>query len=429
MSTSQASSPTTEVADLNIAFSSDLGRLSRKERCKLWMKRIFSIELAIAVHAFSSGLHGVIRTNLLIEKTCRVNLNLTAAVCDNINQYEKENDQVQEEVTTINLYFTFLSALPCILMSMMIGPWSDKNGRKPVLLIPILGHIIAQCVYMFNVYFWSASAQYILLSAIYSIFGGTTTLLIGVYSYVADTTSIETRTSRVAVLDVALICGWTSGNFLSAVVYEQWGFYGTFGTTIALLVLDFFFIFFCLDESRKPVDHTSLFPPEDTLEVEKVGFCGKMGEVVHAVGGRREGHTRAIILLLLSLMLIFVGTGSADINYLFTRKMFNWDESIFTRVSTIITVLQSLSSLILLPLLSYKLHVPDPVIGTIATCSAFAAILGIALSTTGNVYIFGKSFILKFCQSSINYFHSQLPGPDEYAGVNSDQVPVVQGGP
>ena len=104
---------------------------------------------------------------------------------------------------------------------------------------------------------------------------------------------------------------------------------------------------------RKPVDHTSLFPSEETHEVEKVGFCGKMGEVVHAVGGRREGHTRAIILLLLSLMLIFVGTGSmylkcvclvalffdlgADINYLFTRKMFNWDESIFTRVSTIIT--------------------------------------------------------------------------------------------
>ena len=101
----------------------------------------------------------------------------------------------------------------------------------------------------------------------------------------------------------------------------------------------------------------------------------------------------------------------ADVNYLFTRKMFNWDESIFTRVSTIITgmgcvlfiysificlVLQSLSSLILLPLLSYKLHVPDPVIGTMATFSSFAAILGIALSKTGTVYIFGKNFKLSF---------------------------------
>ena len=112
MDETSESRPATEVADLNIAFSSDLGGLSRRDRCKLWLRKIFSIELAVAVHAFSSGLHSVIRTNLLIEKTCRVNLNLTDAVCDNINQYDKENDQVQEEVTTINLYFTFLSAIP-----------------------------------------------------------------------------------------------------------------------------------------------------------------------------------------------------------------------------------------------------------------------------------------------------------------------------
>jgi len=54
-----------------------------------------------------------------------------------------------------------------------------------------------------------------------------------------------------------------------------------------------------------------------------------------------------------------------------------------------ISVLQSLSSLILLPMLSYKLHVPDPIIGTVATISSFSAILGIGLSKTGNSYIFG----------------------------------------
>jgi len=400
MSSSPASSPSTEVADLSIAFSSDLGRLSRREKCRLWMKRIFSIELAIAIHAFSSGLHNVIRTNLLIEKTCRVNLNLTDAICDNINHYDKENDQVQEEVTTINLYFTFLSAFPCILMSIIIGPWSDKNGRKPVLLIPILGHIIAQFVYIANVYFWSARAEYNLLSAMYSVFGGTTTLLIGVYSYIADTTDTETRTSRVALLDVAIICGWTSGNFLSAVVYEHWGFYGTFGTTIGLLIVVFFFILFCLDESRKPVDHSAICSSEDSPGVGKDSLCDQIGAVFHAVGGAREGHTRAVIILLLSIMLLFVGTGSADVNYLFTRKMFNWDEAIFTRVSTIITVLQSLSSLLLLPLLSYQLHVPDPVIGTIAACSSFAAILGIGLAHTGKMYIFASCLGLMSTQVS-----------------------------
>ena len=48
-----------------------------------------------------------------------------------------------------------------ILMSIIIGPWSDKNGRKPVLLIPILGHIVAQCVYIFNVYFWVGEIKFL----------------------------------------------------------------------------------------------------------------------------------------------------------------------------------------------------------------------------------------------------------------------------
>ena len=112
MSDQSSSSSTTEVADLSIAFSSDLGGVGPRGQVVKWLKRIFSIELAIAIHAFSSGLHNVIRTNLLIEKTCRVNLNFTDTVCDNINLHDKENDEVQEEVTTINLYYTFLSALP-----------------------------------------------------------------------------------------------------------------------------------------------------------------------------------------------------------------------------------------------------------------------------------------------------------------------------
>ena len=112
MSYTPASSASTEVEDLSIAFHSDLGMVSNRGWVAKWLKRIFNVELAIAINFFSAGLHNVIRTNLLMEKTCRVNLNFTDAVCDNINQHDKENDEVQEEVTTINLYFTFLSALP-----------------------------------------------------------------------------------------------------------------------------------------------------------------------------------------------------------------------------------------------------------------------------------------------------------------------------
>ena len=70
------------------------------------------VELAGFLVTFAFGLHGVIQTNLVIEKTCRVNLNLSGAVCDDIGHHEQEQNLVQQSVTDINLYFTFLSSIP-----------------------------------------------------------------------------------------------------------------------------------------------------------------------------------------------------------------------------------------------------------------------------------------------------------------------------
>ena len=48
----------------------------------------------------------------MIEKTCRVNLNFTADICDDIEDHSVESDRVQQDVTDLNLYNTFLSSIP-----------------------------------------------------------------------------------------------------------------------------------------------------------------------------------------------------------------------------------------------------------------------------------------------------------------------------
>ena len=107
-----------------------------------------------------------------------------------------------------------------------------------------------------------------LVTAVYSLFGGGTTFLIGIYSYLADITTTEARTSRwysdpvherqlikftscrVSILDVSFITGYTIGNFCSAIVFEKLGFSGTFGISIGLMVFNFLYIYFFIDESR-----------------------------------------------------------------------------------------------------------------------------------------------------------------------------------
>lgn len=381
-------------SDVEISRDSDWEWEKCRQTIHRVLNRVFSIEFVAFNQSFALGLHAVIRTNLMIEKACRVNLNYTSAVCDDIEHHAVESDKVQEEVNNLNLYFTFLSALPCILISLIIGPLSDHYGRKPVLLLPIVGSGVAVVVYLLNVYYWQSRADYILLSAIYSLFGGDTTFLIGMYSFLADITTTDTRTSRVAILDASYIVGYSFGNFLSAPVYESLDFYGTFGISLAIYCLNFSFIFFFLNESRKGNTGPAAEEGSDS------SCSSQTVDIFRTVFGARTGYTRAVLLLLMTIMLLYVGCNAADVNYLFTRKMFNWNEAKYTQVTTGVMGMTVIGSLFVLPVLSYHLGFPDFVIGLLAATSMMAKTVSVAFSTTGTQYVIANCVGLLSPQTS-----------------------------
>ena len=70
------------------------------------------IELVAFLIELANGLHRVIRTNLLIEKVCRVDLNLGNQICDDIGNHQSEQNIVQERVNDLNLYSIFLASIP-----------------------------------------------------------------------------------------------------------------------------------------------------------------------------------------------------------------------------------------------------------------------------------------------------------------------------
>ena len=120
-------------------------------------------------------------------------------------------------------------------------------------------------------------------------------------------------------------------------------------------------------------------------------LAGVLVEAVRSVLKKRPGKRRRIIVLLLSIMLLLVASISGGWGgYLFTRKMFHWDEMIYTEVGTVMTILSTACDLFLLPLLSYTLQIPDHIIGLVATLSSFSHLVVTALANTGVSYIFGK---------------------------------------
>ena len=184
--------------------------------------RIHSIHSKIIILLF--GLQ-----NLLIDKVCLVNLNYDPSICANLTSFKDNEKEVQKVVASINMYLSILTAIPAIIVSLFLGPWSDINGRKPLIIVPQIGTILAQSIYIMNQYLNYLSGEYILLASLGSLFGGFTAFLIGIYSYISDISSGRARTSRIALVDLFMFLGFPLGTFISGPLFKYGGYYTVFG--------------------------------------------------------------------------------------------------------------------------------------------------------------------------------------------------------
>jgi len=341
---------------------------------------IFGIEAVAGLYVASTGLTSVINLNLILDKICLINLNYSSSVCSNLGKEENEliQNKVQAEATTINMYTTLLAGIPVVFLTLIMGSLAKKFGNKFLLAVPIFGLILGQALFLFNVLYWELRAEYILFCSMYALFGGSTSFMIGLYSHTCEISCEKSRTSRISILDATVAASMGVSGFLSAYIYSYGGYVAIYLIAIALVVLDLGLVLFFLKTS----------PPQ---QQNQSWSCNELSPLVifRALFRRRVGYRRSKILLLFLTMLIFVSMFMGDFSYLYTRKVLNWDEQVFTKVSSLGITLNCLSSILILPVLSYYVGLPDPLLGCGAIiCTAVGQIF-IGMARTNLLYMIG----------------------------------------
>ncbi|CAH2089531.1 unnamed protein product [Euphydryas editha] len=252
---------------INICSTNDLTksntRLTDKKEKESWrekskgllkqIKYIFretTVEPCLFVYMLCTSLSSLAVQNMHLEKSCRVNFELGDEICDRIRDrntsgLESELNQVQSLVAKVVAWkFPLQTSIPAVMV-LFIGAWSDKTKKRKIcILVPFLGEIIANIGLLFaTFYFYELSlTATALIEALPAAFSGSYIIIfMGMYSFMADRTTVENRMFRLGLVTICVSLGTPTGTALSGILLRTLGYYGVFSVLIFLYTVSFIY--------------------------------------------------------------------------------------------------------------------------------------------------------------------------------------------
>ena len=262
----------------------------------------------------------------------------------------------------MNLVTMFVKGIPPIIFALFIGPWSDKFGRKFLIVFPLIGYVLYDVWFLINVIFFDYfTADWLMLEFMQYWAGGYMCFFLGLYSYASDVSDESTRTVRIAVVDFVFFSGLSIGNSLydnstldgvlnsyflgsgvSGKVKNAYGYETIYATAAVFHILAMLYGFFFIKDShqirkRKEMMSSNSSAAELTKEnspeppAPKLNFLAIFNfrniiESFKVAFRRREGGVRHIVIILITLFGMYnFSNGISNININYAKKKFSWN--------------------------------------------------------------------------------------------------------
>ncbi len=132
--------------------------------------------------------------------------------------------QVQASATNMSIYIDIARTVAVILVAPLLGPYSDKVGRRMPMFLGLGGLILNMGIYMvvsllnFNIHFL------ILGAFLEGLLGSLSVIVMAGFSYITDITSIESRAFRIMMAEMSMMVPMTIGQVVVGYFIQWWGF-------------------------------------------------------------------------------------------------------------------------------------------------------------------------------------------------------------
>ena len=126
-----------------------------------------SIEPVFFIFAMCFGFYFIASDQLYIDKVCKVNLNISVDICNEIQKHDELQIMVQQYVSELKVHNKIIQSIPPCIYALLAGPWSDRHGRKILIVFTVFGYVLCNAVFFINtVWFFELKAEYLMFECI-----------------------------------------------------------------------------------------------------------------------------------------------------------------------------------------------------------------------------------------------------------------------
>ncbi|XP_031639064.1 proton-coupled folate transporter-like [Contarinia nasturtii] len=380
---------------------------------------VYSLELSVLVLSFSLSLTEPMFQTEIFQQSCMLKNN--ESICGLIanKQAPEELKHLETEleiyVSKIFMVGTVLGSIFPVFISFFIVQWSDRFGRKPLLLSSFLGFFLSYallCVISIASHYYKINPWFYVLAFIpLSIFGSPCTLSTGVYTYINDISLPQDRSLRLARLEAILLLGSIMG--ILTFVYIKISTPVAFGCSTLCIFFGLCCIYFFVDESIK-------------IEIEPISCIEKfralydwkhVADIFSTTFKRREHNGRILLWLVIATLVLaaFSSEGAASEHYLFVRDRFKWMPTDFALYSAFNMICKVFGNLIGIYVLHKMFGMPEIFVILISLFSAMTDHIFIGLADYSiQLYIAAVVFMIKVVSFPLcrSYLASLVPSSD-----------------
>ncbi|GBP07923.1 hypothetical protein EVAR_78077_1 [Eumeta japonica] len=341
-----------------------------------------TMEIPLFMLMFGVHLSGNVMMNILLYRTCLHVLNYPDSQCSELlypgersNETMELEAEVQQYLSMVTMMHSVSGAIVPTILSLFLGAWSDKYGRKPLIMWPLLGMSLTSYLLVGFAALNGLGPWWYLLTVIpFTFSGGYSALFTGSFCYMADISTEKDRSFRISLMEAGLLFGNVIGTLASPYLVRVLGNVPLLIVVASAYTLAYVYVLFWIKESVKKATQGSMRSLFDfSLIRDLVRTCVK----------KRPNKRRKILFLLTLSCALSVSFTNNNLDYLYTRNKLQWSLDIYSiyavgyTITAVIglilgvTVLQKMLKVndIWLTMLSYVSSVAENVIKAFAVVS------------------------------------------------------------